>query len=82
MYNPNLRIWISFDNPKSMQDKVFEEKLGKFIDMSIIWINVMSRVCPFGRPAGHPPILRGKNFSTGHYTHTSQPNFFIPAILL
>ena len=46
--------------------------------MSIIWIYVMSHVCP----ASWPFVLHGKNFDTGHYMQTFQPDFFTPATLI
>ena len=52
------------------------------VHVNIIWIYVMSRVCPSGRPAGCLSIFRGKNFNVGHYMQTVQPNCFISAMLI
>ena len=48
------------------------------IHMSIIWIYVVSRICPVGRPA----VLRDKNFNVGHCMQTVQPIFFMPPMLI
>ena len=36
----------------------------------------------FVQPTGHLSVLRGKNFSVGHFAQTFQPNFVMPVILI
>ena len=55
-----------------------QQKYNFWVHMSIVWIYVMSHVCP----ASAQPSLVAKTFNIGHCTLTVQPIVFIPALFI